>query len=90
MNTERMDIDGTLDLHMFQPAETKDLVIDYIDECLARGILELRIIHGKGIGVQREIVRSVLKGHPRVLDFNHPTDPGHWGVTVARLSPEEG
>ena len=90
MAPDRMEIDGVLDLHMFRPDETKQLVADYLEECLAQGILEVRIIHGKGIGVQREIVRSVLETHPRVKGFSHPNDPGHWGVTVASLkAPEE-
>ena len=90
MAPDRMEIDGVLDLHMFRPDETKQLVADYLEECLAQGILEVRIIHGKGIGVQREIVRSVLETHPRVKGFAHPNDPGHWGVTVASLkAPEE-
>ena len=89
MVADRMEIDGVLDLHMFQPNETKALVVDYLEECLACGILELRIIHGKGLGVQREIVRSVLEKHPRVIGFGHPSDPGHWGVTVVKLSPDQ-
>lgn len=85
-----MDIDGVLDLHMFQPSDTKDLVADYLDECLARGILDVRIIHGKGVGVQREIVRSVLDKHAAVESFGHPNDGGSWGATVVRLkAPEE-
>ena len=53
--TAELDIDGVLDLHMFQPRDVKDLVRDYLDACLQRGILDVRIIHGKGIGVQREM-----------------------------------
>ena len=82
-----MEIDGVLDLHMFRPADTKELVTDYLDECLARGILDVRIIHGKGIGVQREIVRSVLERHPAVASFRHPGDSGSWGATIVRLEP---
>lgn len=82
-----MPIDGTLDLHTFSPRETRDLVPDYLDECLARGILEVRIIHGKGMGVQREIVHSILKKHPAVISFGHPSDRGSWGATVVELAP---
>lgn len=81
-------IDGTLDLHQFAPEETRDVVAAYIDECLARKIYSLRIIHGKGIGVQREIVRSLLSRHPRVLSFRHESVAGGWGATVVDLSPE--
>jgi len=82
-------IDGTLDLHQFAPSETRDVVNDYIDECLKRRIYTLRIIHGKGIGVQREIVRNLLKDHPAVVSFRHESGPGGgWGATVVDLRPE--
>lgn len=82
-------IDGTLDLHQFQPKEIKDVVVDYIDACLERGIYALRIIHGKGIGVQREIVRSILAKHPAVASFRHEGGSGGaWGATVVDLKPE--
>ena len=82
-----MPIDGTLDLHMFQPAETRALVPDYLDLCRERGILQVRIIHGKGIGVQREMVHAILRRHPGVIDFGHPGDRGSWGATVVQLRP---
>ena len=83
-------IDGTLDLHQFQPSEVKDVVIDYIDACLERGIYLLRIIHGKGIGVQREIVRSILAKHPAVQSFRHEEGSGGgWGATVVTLHKRE-
>ena len=82
-----LDIDGVLDLHMFPPGQVKDLVADYIDACLAEGILDLRIIHGKGIGVLRTIVYSILEKHPAVESFGHPSDSGSWGATVVRLKP---
>ncbi|MFW9770304.1 MAG: Smr/MutS family protein [Candidatus Thorarchaeota archaeon] len=79
-------IDGTLDLHQFRPDEVRDVVRDYIDACLERGIHALRIIHGKGIGVQREIVRSVLEKHPAVESFRHEGGSGgSWGATVVDL-----
>lgn len=79
-------IDGTLDLHQFRPGEVRDVVRDYIDACLERGIHALRIIHGKGIGVQREIVRSVLEKHPAVASFRHEGGSGgSWGATVVDL-----
>ncbi len=82
-----MEIDGVLDLHMFRPDEVKDLVRDYIDVCLEKEILDLRIIHGKGIGVLRTIVYSILEKHPAVESFGHPSDSGSWGATVVRLKP---
>jgi dsDNA-specific endonuclease/ATPase MutS2 len=79
-------IDGTLDLHQFRPQEVRDVVLDYIDACLAKGIYALRIVHGKGIGVQREIVHSILKTHPAVVSFRHEGGSGGgWGATVVDL-----
>lgn len=82
-----MPIDGVLDLHMFQPREVKELVPDYLALCRERGILSVRIIHGKGIGVQREIVRKILERRDDVVSFGHPTDGGSWGATVVELAP---
>jgi len=83
-----LPIDGTLDLHMFAPNEVKDLVNDYLEACLERGILDIRIIHGKGIGVLRTIVQSVLERHPAVEHFGHESAGGSWGATVVRLDPD--
>ena len=80
-------IDGTLDLHQFRPNEVKSVVLEYIGECLRRKIYHLRIVHGKGIGVQREIVRSILANHPNVLSFRHESGSGGgWGATVVDLA----
>jgi DNA-nicking Smr family endonuclease len=79
-------IDGTLDLHQFAPDQTREVVSDYIEACLERGIYQLRIVHGKGIGVQREIVRGLLTKHPRVVSFRHePGTGGGWGATLVDL-----
>jgi DNA-nicking Smr family endonuclease len=79
-------IDGTLDLHQFSPKETKIAVEEYIRVCLERGILRIRIVHGKGIGVQREIVRAILSRHPQVAGFRHEGGSGGgWGATVVDL-----
>ena len=79
-------VDGTLDLHQFAPAETRDALREYIRVCLEKNILRLRIIHGKGIGVQREIVRSLLASHPKVAAFRHEEGTGGgWGATVVDL-----
>ncbi len=84
-----MPVDGVLDLHQFQPREIKDLVPDYLDACRERGILDVRIIHGKGIGVQREIVHKILERRADVMEFGHPGDGGSWGATVVVLAPVE-
>ena len=81
-------IDGVLDLHTFRPSELAPLVTDYIDECRKRGILSLRIIHGKGQGVQRERVHHLLKRNPFVKAFRlAPPEAGGWGATLVELAP---
>jgi dsDNA-specific endonuclease/ATPase MutS2 len=82
----RMDITDTLDLHTFSPAELEPLLEDYMEECLKLGITEIRIIHGKGKGIQRRRVQSVLSRSPLVQSY-HDADPGGggWGATIAVL-----
>ena len=81
-----MPIDGVLDLHTFSPKEVKDLVPEYIEECLRRGITEIRIIHGKGTGTLKAIVHSVLEKNPRVASFKDAgMGAGGWGATLVRL-----
>jgi DNA-nicking Smr family endonuclease len=82
-----LEIDGCLDLHQFAPSDVAELVPAYLDECLARGITELRIVHGKGVGVLRTIVHRILERHPAVVWFGHASDAGSWGATVVRLEP---
>lgn len=86
----QLPIDGVLDLHTFKPREVKDLIPEYLAACQARGILQVRIIHGKGIGRLRELVHSILKKHPSVISFtlDHP-ELGGWGATLVRLKPRE-
>jgi len=79
-------IDGTLDLHTFQPREVKALINDYIAECRKRNILELRIIHGKGTGALRRTVHAALKNLPEVASFRLADETaGSWGATIVRL-----
>jgi DNA-nicking Smr family endonuclease len=81
-------IDGTLDLHTFQPKDVKDLVQDYIAECREKGILQVRIIHGKGIGTLREMVHAALSRMPEVESFKLADEQaGGWGATIVILRP---
>lgn len=79
-------IDGVLDLHTFAPGELKGLLQDYIEACLEADITDLRIIHGKGSGVMRARVRSLLKTDMRVQTVEDaPPDAGGWGATLVKL-----
>jgi len=85
-------IDGILDLHTFQPDEVKDLVPEYLAECRKRGILQVRIIHGKGTGTLRRTVQSIVEKLPSVKSFR-PADEeaGGWGAMIVTLrGMEEG
>lgn len=83
-----LPIDGTLDLHTFQPGAVKDLIPEYIEACRERGILEVRIIHGKGTGALRETVHAILRRLPYVERFRLAgEDGGGWGATIVTLNP---
>ncbi len=85
-----LPVDGTLDLHTFDPKDVKQLIMDYIDACLEKGIYSLRIVHGKGKGVLRRIVHSQLEKHPAVVSYRHESGSGgSWGATVVDLLPPE-
>lgn len=84
-----LELDGVLDLHQFLPAEVKQLVPDWLDECRQAGLLDVRIIHGKGIGVLRTIVQKILAEHSAVESFGQPPDASSWGATVVQLRPPD-
>jgi DNA-nicking Smr family endonuclease len=83
-----MPIDGCLDLHAFTPRDVKQLVPAYLAECLARGIIDVRIVHGKGTGTLRRIVHAILAEHRSVEWYGQRPDAGSWGATLVRLRPE--
>ncbi len=83
-----LPIEDSIDLHGFQPKEVPEVVESYLEAARERGLLEVRLIHGRGIGVQRARVQSLLRKLPYVLEFRDaPGFLGGWGATVVRLSP---
>jgi len=79
-------VDGVLDLHAFSPRDIPCLIEDYLAECLSKGIFEVRIIHGKGTGVLRERVHSLLRRMPVVASYSlAPPEAGGWGATLVHL-----
>ncbi|MCC7495934.1 MAG: Smr/MutS family protein [Bryobacterales bacterium] len=82
----RIPITDVFDLHSVAPADARAVVEAYLEEAHARGFKAVRIIHGRGIGVQRAMVRSVLERTPFVKDFHDaPAQAGGWGATIATL-----
>jgi DNA-nicking Smr family endonuclease len=80
-------ITGELDLHAFAPQDIPSVVQEYVRACLARGLLTVRLVHGRGKGVQRGAVRRVLSSLPEVVAFEDaPPASGGWGATVAHLA----
>jgi dsDNA-specific endonuclease/ATPase MutS2 len=82
----RIPITDVFDLHTVPARDVKGVVEEYLEEARRLGFRALRIIHGRGIGVQREIVRSVLAKSPFVLDYGDaPAEAGGWGATIVTL-----
>lgn len=82
----RVPVADELDLHNFHPGEVAELLDDYFKECVAAGILEVRVIHGKGKGILKKRVQTVLQRHPLVADyFDAGFGAGGWGATRVRL-----
>jgi dsDNA-specific endonuclease/ATPase MutS2 len=83
-----LPIDGTLDLHTFRPRDVGDLVPEYIAECRRRGILQIRIVHGKGTGALRRSVHAILDRLPEVASYRPGGDGGGgWGATIVEIRP---
>jgi DNA-nicking Smr family endonuclease len=80
-----LPIEDSIDLHTFQPRDIPDLVQEYLHQAVLRGFREVRIIHGRGVGVQRRIVQSILERHPQVIAFQGAPD---FGSTTAILKTD--
>jgi DNA-nicking Smr family endonuclease len=79
-------IEDSIDLHAFQPRDVLAVVADYLEEAAKRGFHEVRLIHGRGKGVQRASVRALLAAHPLVERFRDaPATRGGWGATLVEL-----
>ncbi len=82
----QLPIEDVLDLHSFPPSVTREVVESYLEEVRARGWTEVRIIHGRGRGVQRRTIRAALARHPDVLSFRDAqASRGGWGATIVTL-----
>jgi len=81
-----VSITDVFDLHSFAPRDIKSAIEAYLEEAQRQGLTALRIIHGRGIGVQRETVRKVLERTPAVAYFRDaPAEAGGWGATIVTL-----
>ena len=87
MDPVNIPIEDVLDLHTFRPRDIPNLIEDYIIECIKLGFTSVRIIHGKGKGVQKMRVQELLKQNPRVVAFaDAPPQAGGWGATLVTLT----
>ena len=83
----RIPVEGEIDLHSFAPKDIKSVVSEYIDAAVGAGLCEVRLVHGRGSGVQRGIVQAALDQHPKVIEFWD--DPAaHLGAPIARVGPK--
>lgn len=86
MEPVKLPIEDVLDLHTFRPQDIPDLLEDYLTECLKSGIYSVRIIHGKGKGIQKKRVQGILKNNPMVASLRDaPPEAGGWGATLVEL-----
>jgi hypothetical protein len=83
-----VSLSDVLDLHSFRPEDTPKVVAEYLDEARRAGLREVRLVHGRGRGVQRAAVRRLLASTPGVAEFvDAPPERGGWGATVVRFHP---
>jgi DNA-nicking Smr family endonuclease len=78
-------VDGILDLHTFQPKEASSVLDEYLRVCREKGILEVKVIHGKGKGVLLRTVHALLEKHPLVAGFKLDSEGSGWGATIVFL-----
>jgi DNA-nicking Smr family endonuclease len=87
----RVPVEDHIDLHTYPPGEAASVVEEYLTAAAEAGFREVRVIHGKGTGVRKAIVRGVLSRHPRVAGFaDAPADAGGWGATRVVLRQPDG
>jgi DNA-nicking Smr family endonuclease len=85
-----LPIDGVLDLHTFRPRDVKEVVLEYLTACREKGILKIRVIHGKGIGQLRQTVHALLAKHSDVTSYALASEAfGGWGATIVTLRPPD-
>ena len=88
MEPIQIPIEDVLDLHTFRPQDIADLLENYFDECIKAGIFSVRVIHGKGKGIQKRQVQRILQNNLVVKSFKDaPPEAGGWGATLVQLKP---
>jgi DNA-nicking Smr family endonuclease len=81
-----LPVEDSIDLHPFQPKDIPSVVEEYLEQCRQAGFHEVRLVHGKGKGVQRNVVQALLHRHPAVDSFRDaPLEAGSWGATIVIL-----
>jgi dsDNA-specific endonuclease/ATPase MutS2 len=84
-----LEIEDSIDLHGFQPRDILNVVDDYLEAAVAKGYSEVRLIHGRGKGVQRARIQALLQQHPAVHSFKDaPATRGGWGATIVFLKAD--
>ena len=85
-----LPLEDSIDLHAFAPKDVPSVVEEYLFQCREAGLYEVRLIHGRGKGIQRRIVQSLLAKNPLVSSFKDaPPDSGGWGSTVVSIKSKE-
>jgi len=86
MEPIQLPIEDVLDLHTFRPQDVSNLLRDYFAECIRSNIFSVRVIHGKGKGIQKKQVQRLLQRNPQVKSFKDaPPEAGGWGATLVEL-----